>query len=58
MTIAILCLILFSYVLIANEHITHINKATIALFAAVVGWVLFMCTGTDFILRMHGSDFA
>lgn len=58
MTIAILCLILFSYVLIANEHITHINKATIALFAAVVGWVLFMCTGTDFVLRMHGSDFA
>lgn len=58
MTIAILCLILFSYVLIAYEHITHINKATIALFAAVVGWVLFMCTGTEFVQRMHGEEFS
>lgn len=57
MTIAILCLILFGYVLIAYEHLTHINKATIALFAAVVGWILFMCTGTDFVLKSHGSEF-
>lgn len=57
MTIAILCLILFGYVLIAYEHLTHINKATIALFAAVVGWILFMCTGTDFVLKSHGPEF-
>ncbi|MBR1683218.1 MAG: sodium:proton antiporter [Bacteroidaceae bacterium] len=58
MTYAILSLILFGYVLIAYEHLTHINKATIALFAAVVGWILFMCTGTDFVLKMHGPEFA
>ena len=57
MTIAILSLILIGYILIAYEHMTHINKATIALFAAVVGWILFMCTGTDFVLKMHGPDF-
>ena len=57
MTIAILCLILFGYVLIAYEHLTHINKATIALFAAMVGWILFMCTGTDFVLKSHGPEF-
>lgn len=57
MTIVILSLILFGYVLIAYEHLTHINKATIALFAAVVGWILFMCTGTDFVLKTHGPDF-
>ena len=58
MTIAILSLILIGYILIAHEHITHINKATIAVFAAAVGWILFMCTGTDFVLKMHGPDFA
>ena len=58
MTIAILSLILLGYILIANEHITHINKATIAVFAAVVGWILFMCTGTDFVLKVHAADFA
>lgn len=58
MTIAILTLILLSYVLIAHEHITNINKATIAVFAGVVGWILFICTGTDFVLKIHGADFA
>ena len=57
MTYAILALILFSYVLIAYEHITRINKATIAVFAAAMGWVLFMITGTDFVLKMHGPEF-
>ena len=57
MTIVILCLVLFGYVLIAYEHLTHINKATIALFEAVVGWILFMCTGTDFVLKSHGPEF-
>lgn len=57
MTIAILTLILFGYILIAHEHLTHINKATIAVFVAAVGWILFMCTGTDFILKMHGPEF-
>ena len=57
MTIAILSLILIGYILIAYEHITRINKATIAVFAAAVGWILFMCTGTDFVLKMHGPEF-
>ncbi|MBO4802472.1 MAG: sodium:proton antiporter [Bacteroidaceae bacterium] len=58
MTIAILSLILIGYVLISNEHVTNINKATIALFVGVVGWILFICTGMDFILKMHGTAFA
>ena len=57
MTIVILSLILFGYVLIAYEHLTHINKATVALFAAVLGWILFMVTGTDFVLKTHGPEF-
>lgn len=57
MTVAILCLIVLSYVLIAYEHVTHINKSTVVLFAAVAGWIMFMCTGTDFVLKMHGDEF-
>ena len=58
MTIAILILVLMAYMLIATEHITNINKATIAMFAGVVGWILFMCTGTDFVMRVHSDAFA
>ena len=42
MTIAIIVLMLLAYVLIASEHITHINKATTAMFAGVVGWILYI----------------
>ena len=37
MTIAIVILMLLGYVLICTEHITHINKATVALFCGVCG---------------------
>ena len=47
MLIAIVSLMLLAYVLIASEHLTHINKATTAMFAGVVGWILYMCMDVD-----------
>ena len=58
MTYAIVSLIIIAYLLIANEHNTHINKATIAMFTGVVVWILYMSTATDFTLKMHGPEFA
>ena len=57
MTIAIVSLIIIAYMLIANEHITRINKATIAMFTGVVVWILYMSTATSFTLKMHGAEF-
>lgn len=57
MTIAIVLVILLGYVFIATEHVTHINKALVAIFCGTVGWVLFMCTGTAFINAMHGEEY-
>ena len=42
MTIAIVTLMLLGYLLICTEHITRINKATVALFCGVWGWVLYI----------------
>ena len=39
MTIAIVTLMLLGYLLICTEHITRINKATVALFCGGWGWV-------------------
>ncbi len=47
MSVAILCLMLLGYMLIASEHMHHINKATVAMFAGVVGWILFIIGGAD-----------
>lgn len=47
MSIVIVVLMLLAYLLIASEHVTHINKATTAMFAGVVGWILYLCSGVD-----------
>ncbi len=57
MTVAIVVLMLLAYIFIASEHLTNINKAAIAMFAGVVGWILYMCMGTDFVYRMHSAEF-
>ena len=57
MTIAIVILMLFGYALICSEHVTRINKATVALFCGVCGWVMYMCVGPHYIQSLHGMDF-
>ena len=56
MTIAIGVLMLFGYILIATEHVTNINKAATAMFAGVVGWILFMLTDTEYISVIHAEE--
>lgn len=57
MTIAIVILMLLGYVLICTEHITRINKATVALFCGVWGWVLYVCVGPYYIEKLHNTEF-
>lgn len=57
MTIAIVVVILLGYLFIAFEHVTHVNKALVALFCGTVGWVLFMCSGTSFINVLHAEEY-
>ena len=48
---------LLSYLLIATESLTNVNKAAVAMFAGTVGWVLYICYGTDFVTSMHSSEY-
>ena len=57
MTIAIVTLMLLGYLLICTEHITRINKATVALFCGVWGWVLYICVGPYYIETLHDAGF-
>ncbi|MCH5169017.1 MAG: sodium:proton antiporter [Prevotellaceae bacterium] len=57
MTIAIIVLMLLGYVLICTEHITRINKATVALFCGVSGWVMYVCVGPYYIEVLHDAGF-
>ena len=57
MTIAIVTLMILGYLLICTEHITHINKATVAVFCGVWGWVLYVCVGPYYVETLHDAGF-
>lgn len=54
----IVFLLLFSYLLIATTHITGVNKAAVAVFLAAIGWVVYICWGTDFVMSLHPGAYA
>ncbi len=58
MTLIIVILLILGYLLIATGHMTGVNKAAIAMFLGTVGWVVYICWGTDFVTDMHPDDYA
>ena len=57
MTLIIVILLLLGYVVIATGHLTGVNKAAIAMFVATVGWVVYICYGTDFVMAHHAQEY-
>ena len=57
MTLIIVILLLLGYVVIATGHLTGVNTAAIAMFVATVGWVVYICYGTDFVMAHHAVEY-
>ncbi len=57
MTLLIVAIIVMAYVLIASQNLTHINKATVAIFAGTVGWVIYICFGADFVHSQYKAEY-
>ena len=57
MTLIIVILLLLGYVVIATGHLTGVNKAAIAMFIGTVGWVVYICYGTDFVMAHHAAEY-
>ena len=53
--VAILCI---SYLLFATESLTKVNKSAVAMFAGTIGWVLYICYGTDFVMGQYAREYA
>ena len=58
MTLVIVLMLVFSYVLIATGHLTGVNKAAIAMFLGTIGWVVFVIWGDDFVQARHAAEYA
>ena len=57
MAFIIISIVLLGYFLIATEKLTNINKASVAIFIGTVGWVLYICYGSDFVLKEHRVEY-
>jgi len=57
MTLIIVILLLLGYVVIATGHMSGVNKAAIAVFIGTVGWVVYICYGTDFVMDRHPLEY-
>lgn len=58
MTLIVVLLLLFGYMLIATGHLTNVNKAAIAMFIGTAGWVVYVCWGTDFVMSRYPREYA
>ncbi len=58
MTLIIVLMLIASYVLIATGYLTGVNKAAIAMFLAAIGWVVYICWGSDFVMSLHPGQYA
>lgn len=57
MAYIIVTILVFSLVMIATERMTGINKAAVAVFACTLGWVLYVCYGSDFVNSQHHVEY-
>ncbi|MCR4958645.1 MAG: sodium:proton antiporter NhaD [Prevotella sp.] len=57
MTLVIVLMLVFSYLLIATGHFTGVNKAAIAMFLGTIGWVVFVIWGDDFVQSQHAAEY-
>ncbi len=57
MTTALLSLLLLGYLLFTTEHITKINKSAVAMFLGVVGWIMFMCGGGEYVMKLYPREY-
>ncbi len=57
MTYIIVAILIVSLFLIATERQTNINKAAVAVFASTLGWVLYVCYGSDFVTSQHPDEY-
>lgn len=57
MALVIVGILILSYLLIATENFTHVNKAAVAIFACTAGWVLYVSYGADFIMSQHAQEY-
>lgn len=57
MTLIIVTILLLGFLLISTERLTNINKSAVAIFIGTVGWMLYICYGTDYVMSEYRAEY-
>lgn len=57
LSLIIVFILVLGCVLMASSHVTNVNKSAVAVFMGTVGWVIYICYGTDFVMSQHWGDY-
>lgn len=57
MSLYIFLLLLLALVLIGTSRLTGINRSTVAIALAAVGWVVYVSWGADFVAKTHPLEY-
>lgn len=57
MTLIIVIVLLFGFVLMSTEQVTHLNRAAVAMFCGVIACMLYMLQAGDYIELMHPNEY-
>ncbi len=56
-TVIIIFALLAAYFAVGTSYWTNINKAAIAVVVCTLGWVIYICYGTDFVMDRHPREY-
>ncbi len=57
MTLIIVSVLLFGFILMSTEQINHLNRAAVAMFCGVIACLLYMLRAGDYIELMHPAEY-
>ncbi len=57
MTLILVFILLFGFILIATGKVNHINKAAVAMFMGTICWLLYLIYGSSYVTAEHAAEF-
>ena len=57
MTMIIVAVLFFAYILMGTEQVNRINRAAVAMFSGVLVWILYMFHAGDYIHLVHPDEY-
>lgn len=57
MTLIIVAVLIFGFLLMSTEQLHHINRAAVAMVCGVIVWIIYLLRGGEYVELMHSGEY-